>query len=288
MSAFQPVEPGYFSVNCRDVVGYSRTDLQWFGWLDLSLTAETDVHVGTGAPTLVPGKGEDEIVADMVRHPAGADLAASEGVIPGSSLKGAARAVFEVLTASCVVTDRACGRCWACKSFGSPGQRGRVGFDDAVFGSSEWVTVEVAQRYSQRPPRDARRFYRRTPERSEARWKETLLCVAAGSTTTSRVQLAGVDDVVLCALLCALGAVPDTLPYFRVGGGKNRGLGIVRVELQDVRLGRELAAVVTGGSEGAGETVESLRGRARSTASQHFRSAGFDRVLAELDAGYRS
>ncbi len=281
MSSFEPVEPAYFTIPASDQRPYTPAPDRWFGECAFTVTTTSPMHVGSGAARVVEVSDGttsfSDVVAAMIEHPVN-----GHAVVPGSSVKGAVRAVFEALTDSCMVTSRACGKCAACRTFGSPGQRGVVGFDDVVFECKADEAVPIKQRYEGRwSGSEVRRFYRPDPERFQAASEETLLCVGAGQQAELWTPVRGVDDGALGALLVALAAAPGTLPHLRIGGGKNRGLGIVEVTPKQFRLARSPLAV--SGTHPSPPDPSFLTGLI-DAARERF--ASFDRVLGELRDHY--
>jgi CRISPR/Cas system CSM-associated protein Csm3 (group 7 of RAMP superfamily) len=193
-------------------------------------------------------------------------------IIPGSSLKGAVRAVAEAITPSCervsVWAARSTWRersgaglgaaeapcrtpdalCPACRTFGAPGWRAMVGFGD--LGPDGAVPLEerrVAQRYSHPgAPRRGRRLYRREPEEPPPQKEETLAVVPEGRRFRGAIYLDGADLTGLGLLLLALGIPPHGVPHLRLGGGKNRALGTVEAKIDSGRIYRSLASWVRG------------------------------------------
>jgi hypothetical protein len=241
------------------------------------------VHIGSGTPELLEvessdGRGtENIVVAAMTTNPSD-----GRAVIPGSSMKGAVRAVFEVLTSSCAATDRACSKCAACQTFGAPGLRGRAGFDDVVFERPPEDVIDSPQRYGGTSrDRQRRRFYLPTPEQSQARAVEYLQCAANDLEAAVRLTVRGVDQACLGAILASLGAAPDTLPYLRVGGGKNRALGIVTLTARSLRLAPNPVAVLS--TQPRSADAAELTGWVQEARR---RFGEFDRVLGELRDHY--
>jgi hypothetical protein len=131
--------------------------------------------------------------------------------------------------------------------FGSAGLRGRVGFSDAMTTTDTAVTdaetavIHIAQRYShEHAPDRGRRIYRTTPETPQPKRREALEVVRPPATFTTTLTFHGLPDWGAGVLLIALGVAPHGLPHVRVGGGKNRGLGIVTVEVTAARVGEGL------------------------------------------------
>lgn len=211
------------------------------GFLRLTISCRTPVHIGSGSPWLLSPRLVGGVAA--VRTEGGL-----VPIIPGSSLKGAVRAVVEAVTPSCERValaghgaDACRGAdvlCPACRVFGAPGWRATVGFGDLA--PADGVRPEVgsvAQRYSFRnAPRRGRRLYRVSPEEPLPQSEEELVLVASGSRFRGALYLDGVERVGLGLILIALGVGPHGLPFLRLGGGKNRGLGVVDVDVTAGRL----------------------------------------------------
>lgn len=226
--------PGYFLLPVLPVQRFlppKRAD-GWFGRLELEATCLTPLHVGSGVPSRVLLNGRPALVEGFttLRGP-------RSFVVPGSGMKGAVRAIVEALTPSCERTGRGgCdGRgdlCPACTLLGAPGWRATVAFSDLrPLGEPRPIAQTIAQRYSHRnAPARGRRLYRREPESPQPADQEVLLVLEAGSKLAGEVALLGATDWGLGLLTIALGLPPHGVPYLRLGGGKNRGLGVVRFE----------------------------------------------------------
>lgn len=247
------VRPAYFLLPvqrpARSAAPHREAGLR--GRLLLTLTTKSPLHVGSGSP-LVLGRERPRLVAGVaaVRVDGGHIIP----IIPGSSLKGAVRAVAEAVTPSCERASVAGARtspcrtadalCPACRAFGAPGWRSTIGFGD--LGPRDGVTLReqrVAQRYSHgNAPRRGRRLYRPEPEEPQPQREETLAVVPEGSHFSGAIYLDGTDMTGLGLTLLALGIAPHGVPYLRLGGGKNRGLGIVEVTIDSGRIYRSLAA----------------------------------------------
>lgn len=231
----------------------SREEGLW-GELRLELECRSAVHVGSGTPEILQTKTGQVLAEGMTAYPR---RPAPGLYIPGSSLKGACRAVVEAITPSCLrVVDarpdgglHPCGSaatlCPACRLFGAPGWRGTVAFDDAIPRQGAQMTAyRIEQRYSHpNAPRQGRRLYRRqapTLSSATARVKddqEMLVTLRQGAILDTTIHLHGVEKKLLGALVLVLGLVDEGLPVLRVGGGKNRGLGIVAVRFAGGHVG---------------------------------------------------
>jgi hypothetical protein len=142
------------------------------GRLTYSLRTLKPVHVSSGIYALTEDVKRDKggVIRDHYRVTNA--YGERQPAVPGSSLKGAARAVVEAVTCSCVVVtrvdraklpreSRACGPealCPACALFGAQSRFGRVSFSDAVMRLAEMSVRRVAALYGPRPWQ-ARRTY---------------------------------------------------------------------------------------------------------------------------------
>ncbi len=212
------------------------------GRLHVKLTCRTELHIGSGTRFVHEANGRRRLVGGVVGFRA--DNGRFVPIVPGSTWKGAVRAVVEALTPSC---QRVAVRgapdvsqcrppdplCPACQIFGAPGWRATLGFGDLAPVTGWRLEPRlVPQRYSHRnAPRRGRRLYRPEPEEPLPDQNEELLVVPAGETFEGALYLDGVDRRGLGLVLVALGNSPAGLPYLRLGGGKNRGLGIVDVSI---------------------------------------------------------
>lgn len=212
----------------------------WYGQIAIRVTCRTPVHVGWGAPRLVQLEGKPTLVEGFSTLTSGGR---GRLVIPGSSVKGGVRAIVEALTPSCERTAKgACnGRgplCPSCALLGAPGWRACVSFSDLapIEGGHSVAAKRIAQRYSHRNAlARGRRLYQPRPESPQPVDTETLLVLKPGSQLVGEVAAMGATEADLGVLTIALGLPPHGLPYLRLGGGKNRGLGVLTVEITSVR-----------------------------------------------------
>lgn len=201
------------------------------GAIECAVTLLTPVHVGSGLFRMANG----DVVKEAVR---------SNGVlvIPGTSLKGAFRSAAEAISDACEATNlqSACaedrGYCVCCRIFGGRGYLGRVGYGETRPVGE--VTVAVHRMPALWAPRrslDGRKFYRHSDgEPASAGNGEPWEVIPAGTRFAFRVDIESLAAAELCLVLTAMGAFGDLTPI--LGGGKPRGLGSVRVEVQRARF----------------------------------------------------
>lgn len=215
------------------------------GALTLQLDVLSPVHVGTGE--FEPHDG---------RLTRAAVTRAGVPVIPGTSLKGACRQVFESLTDSdspFMKDNHKCatGRSPAAALFGELGHQGHAGFDDAE--PIAPVTLSLIHLSVPYPPQHAtgRRFYGLLPAGAQQERQVPALAIPAGARLRSSLRLRNVTPEELGGLLVSLGV---GLFVLRVGGGRYDGYGCVRVSVVDFAL-RTGAAVTRAAVESRAETV---------------------------------
>lgn len=218
------------------------------------LFALTPIHIGSGRERLRSDSDPPIVKGAMrswVRNPPSQDQSARAGVnrliIPGMSIKGAVRSVFEAITGSCVCiskandVDRACmsrdrqrDLCPACRVFGAMGYQGNLHFSDAIpardkeTGKAQvtvrvaalphmWPPVAASKRYN---PIQGRKFYRHGRLRTGPVPVEVA---EKGSRFDVRIGFEELTEPELGCLLLALGARrPSTgsRVIFKLGGMK--------------------------------------------------------------------
>ncbi len=236
----------------------------WTGWLTLDIEVFSDyLYVGSGQIDLVRINGREQARYTFTRRD-------GKLIIPATSIKGAVRSVFEVITNSCVSqrgrreriyssAHFACGLvrkgkeekaqlCPACRVFGTTGYRGRVYFSDAEpIGEVSTTTIKISDLW---PPRrtQGRKFYETkkfqpqdlTPRRN-TRFIEV---VPKGSVFRTRLRFENMSESELGALLRAMGIIPkendpDSVVLgfpVKLGGAKPRCLGSVYFRPRAVRI----------------------------------------------------
>ena len=213
------------------------------GRLEGRLVALTPLHVGTvtfeRTPRLLPAMADETpFVYPLVR-------AGDVPVVPGSTLKGALRAVVEAITASCLTVRgqatrllppplhplRPCTRrdalCPACRLFGGQGYLGRLRVADAPLLEGNTTVTGVPERHAPRAGRGApppgRRFYGHGRPAAGAVPVEVF---AEGAALAWQIDFASLQPAELGVLLIALGQGEPPL-RFKLGGYKPSCFGSV-------------------------------------------------------------
>ncbi len=182
-----------------------------------------------------------EIVSEIVRRGS-----KSLPVLPGSSLKGAVRQVYELLTPSCrLVKGRACQVkkedhqpriCPACSFFGAAGLGARLAFGeaDAAPGAQRPFQVKTPKAW---PPVLGIEGTVRVYDQQEAVDRDGVSSPkleptwAVAGLFRSRLRLVNASNEELGVLFASLGLGAPS-PSIRLGGKKYHGLGAVDVVLE--------------------------------------------------------
>ena len=225
------------------------------GLLRITLTALRPLHVGTG--DLVPPALLDPRPDNPRSYPLIAPFMREENryIIPGSSLKGTVRSLFEAMTFSCMATAGSrpprrapgddlvrCGTgraarnsfCPACRVFGGLGYMGRVFFDQAeTAGQVEGEVIEAPQPWTPEIGKGhlrSRKVY--TPGPSSYDAVEPIECLPADTQLRFDLHFRNLTDVELGLLLLALGQGPDRFAL-KIGARKAHDFGDVAVEITE-------------------------------------------------------
>lgn len=216
-----------------------------WGQLRLRLVAGSPLFVGSGE---IGVDGEGRTYFQFAR-------CYDRYIIPGSSLKGAVRGLAELLSPSCmaVVDDRSYRKrcfatkqrpplslCPACGIFGAPGYYGRVGIEDAPVDKGFTRLIEQidhrteARRFGPSPDRERafsyRKLYSRDPAQQTWYREKERLEVLRGVTAEVLLYFRQLREWELGLLTLSLGIAPEHEFAFKLGGGKNRGMGLVKLQ----------------------------------------------------------
>jgi CRISPR/Cas system CSM-associated protein Csm3 (group 7 of RAMP superfamily) len=216
-------------------------DNRYTGRITATLVAQQRLHVGSGV--LVPPEklGLTDTEAPLVKAFA---RQGEQRVIPGSSLKGAFRSLFELFTDSCVRVTREYSLrrdgclyrskrhrgqlCPACKLFGAMGYMGQVRFDDAFQVSGEAEAHRIPPQYQPRRDPHNRRYYPHALiDPRERTWP--LEVIKPGAEFELVGQYTNLTKGELGLLLITLGQGEWQLCP-KLGAGKSSGLGGIKVK----------------------------------------------------------
>lgn len=248
-SAVQPAYPGR-RATFVDFVPHDRfLDDRWTGVVKLrwKIDPAHPVVIGAGWFQLEKTTRGPEVVAEIMRS--GAE---GHPVLPGSSIKGSVRQVYELLTPSCGFEHRSCRSrprdvapqvCPACSLFGAAGLAGRLAFGEARPEGNDWrqhlrVTQTPAGWGKQRAPQGTMRIYDQkkavNQDGTSRLAEERTWSVAGDFLSTFRLVNASTRELGL--LFASLGFADEKVsPMLRLGGKKYHGLGAVNVEIVEIR-----------------------------------------------------
>jgi len=207
------------------------------GELALRIETLSDLHVGTGQYARHGG----ELVREPLRR---------SGVlaIPGASIKGSCRQVFEALTDSVGPFDEPMLRLKpdprvpppklsaAAALFGTLGFQGRLSFDDAVPEAPvEARLIRLSAAYL--PQHEVgRRFYGLLPPGAQQPPRIPVWAIPAGTRLVTLVRFRNASEGEIGGVLLSLGLGLHGAFVPRLGGGKYDGYGCVRFSVTGVRL----------------------------------------------------
>lgn len=230
------------------------------GTLRLTLTVQTPVHVSTGVIAMGSDVGENRIALIKLM----ATDVQDNPIIPGSSLKGVVRSVYEAITNStlavidnkykhkipqerqpCKKKERLCP---ASRVFGALDWQGVVQFRDARCIASQYTTGFMPSLHRPRPDESkeyfdanemakGRKFYYHTDRAASPGQQQGIPVQQAGVqlTFTTEVQLTNLTIAELGVLFIALGKDPNYPMALKVGGGKPIGMGTMTVEVTELQ-----------------------------------------------------
>jgi hypothetical protein len=206
----------------------------WTGVLEVHLkaTREHPLVIGSGLLLLesVPRTRRTDLVADVVRRGPN-----QVPVLPGSSLKGAVRQVYELLTGSCGLPEgKGCNPrdpvCPACSLFGTLGLAGRVSLGEATPLEGDYEIRRTPTPWlAQKPVEETTRVYDQKKAVSlDGPREEIESTLAIWGTFLFGLRLMNASDDELGLLFASLG-IGAPSPMLRLGGKKYHGFGAVDV-----------------------------------------------------------
>lgn len=249
---------------------YDRDRFTGVWGLSWRVPSEHPVSIGSGRFRL---DAREDLIGAVVRGARGAP------VLPGASLKGAMRQVFEFLTPACDPTARGAPRpacqvrqsddhprvCPACSLFGAPGYAGRLAVTEALPPTPTAARVDVRRAPRPWEPRSevegTLRVYDRSPAQDTGRDGRTLGPAPGVEQHESvvgefrgRLRFVNASEEELALLLLASGVAATQAgpagsvakPGLKVGGKKFTGWGEVYVDLLAVHLRAPEERSITG------------------------------------------
>lgn len=232
------------------------------GKIPLRLTVKTTAFVASGVVAMGSDISNQTRNIPLIKT----SVLRNQGLlIPGSSLKGVVRSIYEAITTSCLcktTVDRTkipdgygeCRNknnlCPACQVFGAMGWQGLIRFPDAVTTERKSSVGFIPSLYAPRPKRAAyylrngkvagRKFYYHTIKAVDKGSQKGIPVQQAGSEFifTTQLHFMNLTLAELGTLLIVLGQdKPNNTIALKVGGGKPIGMGTMVVEnIQELEL----------------------------------------------------
>lgn len=278
--------------------GHARArDLHHTGWMDVEFVTLTPLQVATGITDFVKAGDGEQLALSQFSVDRYADDDSGEmrvkAVLPGSSIKGTIRSLFEAISPSCLLTvgkptrsaapkrlagcANANSLCPACRLFGAQDYQGQVSFADAEAPENSlslvgtpllWTPARsdgrgLPPRYLTRGEAKGRKVYE---HRKPASGPDPRLVIREGAAIPFRLSFTNLTDGDLGVLLAALGQHPNYPFFIKLGAGKPVGLGTVEVKItRAVLIGGGEAIKMAGRLGKAEERAEKLEGPALQT-----------------------
>lgn len=218
----------------------------WNGQINLRIELLDSLHIGTGSSSGVPQKNELLLVRDILTT-----VCRAEGrefrvpVVPGSSIKGTIRTIFEALAGGCDEIGSCAPKfCSACALFGYVTREdgcymSRLSWDDALPEDPTRAQKSIQSQYLPQaygPRRQAGRRVYSAPT-SKLRSEVPYAVVNRGTTFLTQCRFTNVTSAELGFVFLAMGLDGTFTP--RLGGGKFAGLGRVNFEPLSAKLRKE-------------------------------------------------
>lgn len=248
---------------------YQLTTLRFSGKLFLDLTVVSPLAVNSGITVMGSDLAQQTLDATSAKYVATISLIQSfiqnnqRLIIPGSSLKGVVRSIYEAITRSCLCKTNAkvpdgyseckdiSQLCPACVTFGAMSWLGLVHFHDAKYDPDndkpgfqtglipplfspqpDAVDLETREKiyYDKNKKIRGRKFY---PHSYQEEIKPTIRIQQAeiGKNFTTYVNYANLTKSQLGTLLIALGQDPENRLGLKIGSGKAVGMGTMRIDV---------------------------------------------------------
>lgn len=223
------------------------------GTLHLKLTVRTPLHVSTGVVAM--GEDINKRGIPLIKTMETEDT--QKLIIPGSSLKGVVRSVYEAITNSTLgVVGREKGRvprdrfpssdntklCPASRVFGAMNWQGLVSFNDAKCEKQQFAVGFMPSLHRPHPERKAynkgkfvasRKFYYNFARAVDRGQNRGVPVQQAGTEYifTTKIQYKNLTEAELGTLLVILGQDQNNAIALKIGGGKPIGMGTVTTEI---------------------------------------------------------
>ncbi len=226
------------------------------GILHLELTVCTSLHISTGVVAM--GEDVNKRGIPLIKTMETRDT--QQLIIPGSSLKGVVRSVYEAITNSTLgVVGREKGRvprdrfpcrdktklCPASRVFGAMDWQGLINFNDAKCQKRQFAIGFMPSLYAPDTRRKAyykgkyvagRKFYYNFSRAVDKGQNRGIPVQQAGTKYifTTQIQYKNLTEAELGTLLVILGQDKNNAIALKIGGGKPIGMGTVTTEVTEL------------------------------------------------------
>lgn len=197
------------------------------GHIDLNINCISNLHIGGGFCDFA-GEGKELVNETIKLH--------GKPIIPGSSFKGAVRAVAAAASKSCNPNSKCNSeeRCIVCDIFGSMGRASKVIFPDFLSENAKTKIVELNSQFSPKKKNQHEyKFYKTGENIYEISKKVNVEVVVYDAVFSGRIYFKKLTEEQLSLLMFSVGLNDKKLINLKIGGFKNEGLGEVYTEATD-------------------------------------------------------
>lgn len=196
------------------------------GYIDLNIICISGLHIGSGYNNFV-GTGKELVSETIKLH--------GKPIIPGSTFKGAVRAIAAAASNSCNPNSkcRSGERCIVCDIFGSMGSASKVIFPDFCSENAVTKIETLNSQFSPQKKKDLHeyKFYRTGENNYDGAKKVKAEVIAYDAEFSGRVFFKKLTEEQLSLLMFSMGLNSKDKINLKIGGFKNEGMGEVYTEV---------------------------------------------------------
>ncbi len=232
---------------------------RYSGKINLNLKVKTTAFIGSGTVAMGSDLSSEKRNIPLIKTSVQQN---QKLIIPGSSLKGVVRSIYEAITQSCLCKTKADRNsipagyneckdqnklCPACQVFGAMNWQGLIHFADAVATEAKSNVGFIPSLYMPEKQRPGyyingkvagRKFYYHTIRSVDKGQQKGIAVQQAGREFifTTQIRFMNLTKAELGTLLIALGQdKPNNSIALKIGGGKPIGMGTVEVEIKEIQ-----------------------------------------------------
>lgn len=218
---------GYDFVSFGKRQNYSAdNNAVYSGYIDLDIICCSELHIGNGYNYFVNTK--KELAKGTLKLN-------GKPIIPGSSFKGAVRAIASAASYSCNPKSKcnAKNHCIVCKTFGYMGMASKVIFPDFLSDNAVTKVMTFNSQFSpQKKEKGKYKFYLTDENNYSIKDKVNAEVVESGSVFSGRIFFKKLTEEQLSLLMFSMGLNNKKLINLKIGGFKNEGIGEVYTEVK--------------------------------------------------------